>query len=163
MRYQITSIQLLRQMLSELNDDLALPWHTYPCLEWPRGRDTDGYGQLRAGIKIHRVAFEIAVRQLEDHECALHRCDNPPCFRPIHLFGGTNLENIKDCAAKGRKRKGISNPASKLVESDIPLIVSMRQSGQSLKQIAAKFPVTPENVSGICLRKIWRHVAIKGQ
>lgn len=80
------------------------------CLEWPFNRSPRGYGKMRVGyrhVRVHRVVLERKIgRPLLDGECALHRCDNPPCFEPEHLFVGTQKENVADCISKGR----FSNP-----------------------------------------------------
>ena len=80
------------------------------CLLWTAGTDQDGYGAFRAlggrQYKAHRVAWIIAGNKITpDKPCVLHNCpsgDNPSCCNPAHLWAGTNTENQKDKARKGR-------------------------------------------------------------
>ena len=75
------------------------------CQEWTGSHDRKGYGRIKANGKnqaAHRVAWELAFGAIPDGLFVLHRCDNPPCVKPAHLFLGTNAVNMADCVAKGR-------------------------------------------------------------
>lgn len=76
------------------------------CWPWTgRVHQTEGYGQfdaLNTTLITHRVAFELRVRPLLAGELVCHRCDNPPCCNPAHLFVGTHLDNNRDRHVKGR-------------------------------------------------------------
>jgi hypothetical protein len=81
------------------------------CWEW-QGSRSRGYGRILIGgakgrpYQAHRIAWELTVgHRLPDSIMVLHRCDNPPCVNPAHLFLGTQLDNMRDCAAKGRTRR----------------------------------------------------------
>jgi hypothetical protein len=66
-----------------------------------------GYGRLEIKGKIfaaHRISYELANGPIPDGLFVLHRCDNPPCVNPHHLFLGTQKDNIGDASAKGRMR-----------------------------------------------------------
>lgn len=72
------------------------------------------YGQITIAGAIHkaaRLSYVLAFGPIPDGQQALHRCDNPPCVRPDHLFLGTNLDNIADRHAKGRDARGDRNGA----------------------------------------------------
>lgn len=75
------------------------------CWEWQGRRNDDGYGQIRLGntYRAHRIAYKLAYGSIPDSLWVLHRCDNPPCCNPAHLFLGTVLDNNRDAAAKGRR------------------------------------------------------------
>lgn len=80
------------------------------CWEWTAGRLPLGYGVIhvtlapgeRRTLKAHRVAWELHNGPIPEGLVVCHRCDNPPCCNPAHLFVGTLSDNAKDAAAKGR-------------------------------------------------------------
>lgn len=76
------------------------------CWCWKGQRDKKGYGRIwKDGKKkaAHRVSWELVNDDpIPDGMHVCHRCDNPPCVRPSHLFLGTHSDNMKDCAKKGR-------------------------------------------------------------
>ena len=88
------------------------------CWEWQAARNEKGYGRLTAGrgvhLKAHRVAWALSNGcKLEPSACILHRCDNPPCCNPRHLFVGTMKDNTDDMIKKGRN----SNPPHRYGEN----------------------------------------------
>lgn len=82
------------------------------CWEWTGARHQFGYGLIRAGkpsgtrlaqISVHRLSAELWLGMSPDSKLwVLHKCHNPPCFNPEHLFVGTQSDNIRDAIAKGR-------------------------------------------------------------
>lgn len=83
---------------------------TSGCWEWTGARSNFGYGQLWIdGVRwtAHRLAYVIESGQpVAAGMFVCHRCDNPPCCNPAHLFIGTNSDNIRDAASKGRLPRG---------------------------------------------------------
>jgi hypothetical protein len=84
------------------------------CWEWTGTRDKDGYGEIsrpgtNAGkVRAHRLSWELHNGDVPEGLWVLHRCDNPPCVRPDHLFVGDYLANIRDMMEKGRAKRPLS-------------------------------------------------------
>lgn len=74
------------------------------CWEWKGATSVDGYGKFKSfGEQLaHRVSWVLHRGNIPDGKCVLHKCDNPPCVNPEHLFIGTKDDNNKDRALKGR-------------------------------------------------------------
>ncbi len=89
---------------------------TEGCWDWPNYRNKDGYGLTSLNGKTtvaHRVAWVLTFDSIPDNLYVLHRCDNPACCNPSHLFLGTAEDNAKDCKSKGRHARGERNGIAK--------------------------------------------------
>ena len=136
------------------------------CWLWTAHRNADGYGMVgleRRGIdRSHRVAWRLANGSIPAGMSVLHRCDNPGCVRPDHLFLGTQRDNIADMDAKGRSRKnprrGSAHHWAKLREQDIPIIRALAADGMNNTQIGRRFGVHRLTIHLILNGKNWAHI-----
>ena len=77
------------------------------CFIWNAARTSAGYGEMRFNGKqhyAHRLAWQHYRGPISPGLCVLHKCDNPPCVNPDHLFLGTKQDNVTDMMSKGRQR-----------------------------------------------------------
>lgn len=79
------------------------------CWRYRGAHSSDGYGRVSRWINgrehhisAHRYAWFLVNGLVPEDKCVLHRCDNPPCCNPDHLFLGSHIENMRDKMAKGR-------------------------------------------------------------
>jgi len=136
------------------------------CWVWTGGKNEHGYGKFNVNCgtdKAHRISWIIYVGPIPRGQHVLHRCDNPPCVRPDHLFIGTARDNRIDCKQKGRDfspphYRGEENSKAKLYERDVMEIRELIARGFVQAEIARRFNVTPQNIRSIRLRITWRHI-----
>lgn len=86
------------------------------CWVWIGHRAKSGYGRIQnkgKKVRSHRLSYETYVGKIPDGMNVLHRCDNPPCINPDHLFLGTHKDNMKDAQNKGRFRSIDENMKNK--------------------------------------------------
>lgn len=133
------------------------------CWEWSGHRVTQGYGRLRINghrWMAHRYAWTVMNGDIPAGQEVCHRCDNPPCCNPAHLFLGTHAENMADMAGKGRARPpvGTDHSNSKITPAIVRDIRDLRQQGWTLARIGRQFNIHLSNVSLIANGKAWGHV-----
>ncbi len=109
-------------------------------------------------FNAHRVAYYLEHGELGKQLCVCHRCDNPVCCNPRHLFLGTQAENLDDMIRKGRKALGEKVNFSKLKETQVREIRSLYQRGFTQQAIAEKYEVCRAAISLIVNRVNWKHV-----
>ena len=137
------------------------------CWEWKASRTFDGYGnyRLNGGMrKAHRVAYAFYNgAEIPAGLCVLHRCDNPACVNPSHLWLGTRTDNNADMKAKGRGVqngvKGTAHYRTNFSNADILKIRAMYKSGHYLqREIGDMFGICQSYVSELVNRKKWTHI-----
>lgn len=109
---------------------------------------------------MYCIANNLTLASI-DRQCVCHRCDNPPCCNPAHLFLGTQADNVQDMDRKGRRVavRGADAAHAKLTEIDVKNIRWLRQVGMRPVDIAAMYPVAPATVANIVAGRKWAHVA----
>lgn len=121
------------------------------CWVWTGARSAFGHGRLR-NRRAHRVAFAATNDGFDEKKQVLHRCDNPPCVRPSHLFEGTQADNLVDRATKGRARmpKGEDHCFSKLSNRQTRAIRFLWNGGGfSQNRLGKSFGVVGSTISRI--------------
>lgn len=94
-----------RGTVAERFEKYSIPEPNSGCLLWCGSVDRRGYGQLRVDGKLKyatHIALSLAGRPLAPNHRALHHCDNPGCVEAVHLFAGTQADNVYDMMQKGR-------------------------------------------------------------
>jgi hypothetical protein len=131
------------------------------CWEWKAAKTLNGYGIFRLSSSFanyaHRFVWELFNGPIPDGIFTLHRCDNRSCVNPSHLFLGSADDNAKDMVFKHRQSMGEHRPLHKLTVNQVREILS---SPLLQKEIAEKFGVSQQLISGIRLRRRWRHVSV---
>jgi len=174
MPFKTTTIKYIKQVIAEMNGDYLKHWTEYPCIEWPYSRLIGGYGQVvfnanelprssneynRRRELAHRLAYEITHPDYDRSLDVCHRCDNPPCFHPAHLFAATKLENMLDKVAKGRNRNGNlcgeDIGTSKLTWGKVKEIRNLAATGIERKELARIFSVSKCTVRHVLIGKTW--------
>jgi hypothetical protein len=140
------------------------------CWEYRGPFNKDGYGKFynrttRRSWLAHREAYSITYGDIPRGLKVLHRCDNPPCVNPRHLFLGTQADNVSDGVRKGRfegvgiksaetKRangKNLGRP-TKVTEWQENLIVQARNSGRTWREIAEQLGISSTTAARVFIR-----------
>ncbi len=137
------------------------------CILWIGKLNTHGYGMIGEGgskgkgLSAHRYAWERANGPIANGLLVLHRCDNPPCINPDHLFLGDHADNMADKVAKGRQQKGEQCPIARLTAA---LVRELRKrylaGGISYKALAAEYGFSTNAVCCAVRGVTWKHVEL---
>ncbi len=121
-----------------------------------------GYGAYTAdskSYKAHRFAFIDAVGLIPVGLFVCHRCDNPPCCNPQHLFLGTAADNTADMFAKGRQMRGAGEKHSQ-AKLTWEVVRSIRASSDTGIHLAARHGVSRAMVSRIRQNHAWKELSL---
>ncbi len=162
---------------------------TDSCWLWT-GTRINGYGNIKESghrgrnLRAHRVSYELHHGPIPDGLFVLHRCDNPPCVNPAHLFLGTLKDNSEDMIRKGRRPsvfvqpesrptgdrngsrlhpeqrpRGVNNGRAKLSEAQVLDIRRAYERGEmTLRDMATQHGVSHRLIRLIVRREIWQHL-----
>jgi hypothetical protein len=140
--------------------DKVIPEPNSGCWLWTATVDGCGYGLFGVGgrgnsKRAHRVSYEMFKGPIKDGLKICHRCDNPSCVNPDHLFCGTDADNMADRGIKNRTAKGVKNGKSILNDE---LVKFIRNDTRSERTIAAEIGVSRGTVNAVRSGKTWGHV-----
>ncbi len=139
------------------------------CWIWNGDRNPKGYGIVAYGGRknkkregAHRVAFKHYVGNIPAGLQVLHKCDNPSCVNPEHLFVGTQLDNIKDMFLKKRQgktgAKGEKNGKSVFSAEQVIFMRQLYADGVSVLELNNKFGATYQAIDSIVKQETWKHI-----
>lgn len=137
------------------------------CVLWNGSFSKRGYGILAIykedggcrSIGANRLSYQLFNGPVVDGLHVCHRCDNPACINPTHLFLGTNAENHADKAAKKRSAHGERNAGAKLKAWQVTEIRSRyQQGGISIAALAKEYGMSQYPIHALVKRITWKHV-----
>lgn len=139
------------------------------CWEWRASKNNKGYGNFYVSIGnskddhwlAHRMSYKLSYEGFDKSLCVLHKCDNPPCVNPKHLWQGTNYDNVQDKLNKGRMRdmKGENNSGNKLTESKVKEIRELYATGNyTYEDLGKMFDVHYSTIGYVNNGRLWSHV-----
>jgi DNA-binding CsgD family transcriptional regulator len=141
------------------------------CWIWTGYRNNKGYGRighLLEKVYVHRLSYELHYGSIPKRLNVCHRCDVPACVNPQHLFLVTQMDNMRDCASKGRNGahqrpdrvlRGERHGMSKLTDAQRIEVMDRIRSGMTCISIARAFGVSASTVS--LLKRGKRHCPVK--
>ena len=131
---------------------------TESCWIWLGTKNTKRYGSFtnnKKHVLAHRQSYIFVHGIIPNGYYVCHKCDNPSCVNPDHLFLGTPKENTRDMITKNRKPLGENHKSSKLTNNDI---YAIRKSKMSQTDIAELYGIDQTQVSNIQNYKQWKHI-----
>lgn len=135
------------------------------CWVWKRGKTEDGYGRVRINkvlLLAHRVSLAISGVKVPSNKCVLHKCDNPPCCNPNHLYLGSRLDNAKDRDRRGRrdplKISGEKHWMAVLTDEKVIRIRKLYSDGIRQADISREMGVSDGIISHVVNGNSWKHV-----
>lgn len=147
-----------------LKTDTCWLWTGATCGgKWPYGKFGPG-GRGKSPQQAHRVSWKFANGEIPEGLWVLHKCDNPRCVNPDHLFLGLPLDNSQDMVRKGRSapmrapkpyNDGEKNPFAKLTTE---AVLDIRSSTETQFVMAKKYGVCPATISFVRTRRRWKSV-----
>ncbi len=134
-----------------------------PCWMWTGSRRRSGHGQfaVRRGLTVPASEFSLQLvcgYFAPERLITCHRCDNPPCVNPSHLYYGTYQDNANDAWARGRMPVGSQRAAARMTEAQVVELRERYAAGADLRLLAAEYGVATSTAHLTVLGHKWKHV-----
>ena len=126
--------------------------------------NNNGYPRLTISSKCmltHRFIWEQCFGEIPDGMFVCHKCDNPACINPEHLFLGTHTDNMHDMKEKGRAQRGESHHRARLTEEEVKKIRNEYvpwDKNHSIRVLAKKYKIGTTGIFDVVRRKSWVYV-----
>lgn len=165
---KLSDLVLLERFLQRVK----MPEGKGGCWVWKGHIGNFGYGKL-GNLTAHRISYEFFIGPIPKGMFVLHHCDNPPCVNPMHLFIGTQGDNMKDMVRKGRSLCGDRNPSrrmperlargrrnksTKLTPEEVRAIRKMFKTGMTQTAIGKVIGINRRTVCDVVHRRNWKYL-----
>lgn len=151
-------VDLFWKKIDKKNDD--------ECWEWKASTTKDGYGKYSVRysknncktFRASRIVYYLYYGFIDNNLLVCHKCDNPLCCNPNHLFLGTVTDNQIDCVMKKRNNPAKGERHSKLKNEDVKNIRSLVKNGCSQINVAKKYKVGKNCIWNIIHNNTWKEI-----
>lgn len=133
------------------------------CWVWVKSKDTYGYGQMWGRAlapfrQAHKWGYFLHIGPIPEGMHVLHRCDNPSCVNPDHLFIGTAKDNMHDMVAKRRHhlQNGVPEDATRRAKLTKEQVLEIRSDERPWPEVAATYAVSRNTVRNIKMGYRWK-------
>jgi len=124
------------------------------CWPWLATKSKLGYGKFTLGVNnkvcAHRYSYELTVGPIPNGLLVCHKCDNPKCVNPAHLFIGSHKDNMQDAVRKGRQARGRRLPQTKLTDEQVIVAIKLASSApRMIESTARQFSISGEHLGAL--------------
>lgn len=130
------------------------------CWEWGGKVTKQGYGIMKINKKyvtMHRYSYQTYIGEIPKGMLICHRCDNPKCVNPFHLFLGTHADNAQDRVLKNRSNHPVGERCAKAVLKEVE-VLEIAKSDLSITDLSEKYAVSKTTIRSIKHKKSWKHL-----
>lgn len=132
------------------------------CWEWTKYKLKNGYGEMGINNKVylvHRIVYEQIYGYIPDGLYILHKCNNPSCCNPKHLYLGTQKDNMKQMSEDGRSARGEKSSSAKLKVEDVLEIRKLYSTEKYYHwELGEMFGVSRQQITKILNNQNWKHI-----